>query len=120
MAMAGAPNIAVAKRAGLRVDLARLAAEGDGWSTPDARYALKTYGAAYEWPSPGERSAAAQRATHPVVRVAELGTEPVNLTIALTEPVLPPAAADGAKPKRPVRARQQAVTDGGTRPSTNH
>ncbi|HEX2064806.1 MAG TPA: nitrite/sulfite reductase, partial [Acidimicrobiales bacterium] len=28
----------------MRVDLARLAAEGDGWLTPEDRYALKTYG----------------------------------------------------------------------------
>ena len=39
-----APNIPGIKRAGLPVDLARLAAEGDGWLTPDDRYALKTYG----------------------------------------------------------------------------
>jgi sulfite reductase beta subunit-like hemoprotein len=32
------------KRAGLPVDLERLAAEGDGWLTPEDRYALKTYG----------------------------------------------------------------------------
>jgi sulfite reductase beta subunit-like hemoprotein len=39
-----APNIAVAKAAGLQVDFERLAAEGDGWLTPEDRYALKTYG----------------------------------------------------------------------------
>lgn len=39
-----APNIPAVKRAGLRVDLARLAAEGDEWLTPEDRYALKTYG----------------------------------------------------------------------------
>ena len=38
------PNIPAAKRAGLAVDLARLAAEGDGWLTPEDRYALKTHG----------------------------------------------------------------------------
>ncbi|HKH03628.1 MAG TPA: nitrite/sulfite reductase [Acidimicrobiales bacterium] len=38
------PNIPAAKRAGLPVDLARLAAEGDGWLTPEDRYALKTHG----------------------------------------------------------------------------
>ena len=41
--MAG-PNIPAAKRAGLPVDLARLTAEGDGWLTPEDRYALKTHG----------------------------------------------------------------------------
>ena len=41
--MAG-PNIPAAKRAGLPVDLARLSAEGDGWLTPEDRYALKTHG----------------------------------------------------------------------------
>ncbi|HET6952071.1 MAG TPA: nitrite/sulfite reductase [Acidimicrobiales bacterium] len=40
-----APNIPAVKRAGLPVDLPRLAAEGDGWLTPEDRYALKTYGA---------------------------------------------------------------------------
>jgi sulfite reductase beta subunit-like hemoprotein len=40
-----APNIPAAKRAGLPVDFDRLAAEGDGWLTPEDRYALKTYGA---------------------------------------------------------------------------
>lgn len=39
-----APDIPAAKRAGLPVDLARLAAEGDGWLTPEDRYALKTHG----------------------------------------------------------------------------
>jgi sulfite reductase beta subunit-like hemoprotein/nitrite reductase/ring-hydroxylating ferredoxin subunit len=39
-----APNIPAAKRAGLVVDMARLAAEGDGWLTPEERYALKTHG----------------------------------------------------------------------------
>ena len=38
------PNIPAAKRAGLPVDLDRLATEGDGWLTPEDRYALKTYG----------------------------------------------------------------------------
>ncbi len=43
--MAGpAPDIPGAKRAGLPVDLERLAAEGDGWLTPEDRYALKTHG----------------------------------------------------------------------------
>jgi sulfite reductase beta subunit-like hemoprotein len=41
--MAG-PNIPAAKRAGLPVDFARLTAEGDGWLTPEDRYALKTHG----------------------------------------------------------------------------
>ena len=40
----GHPNIPAAKRAGLPVDLARLTAEGDGWLTPEDRYALKTHG----------------------------------------------------------------------------
>ncbi|HYH50752.1 MAG TPA: Rieske 2Fe-2S domain-containing protein [Acidimicrobiia bacterium] len=39
-----APDIPGIKRAGLPVDLERLAAEGDGWLTPEDRYALKTYG----------------------------------------------------------------------------
>src|SRR3954468_12442376 len=39
-----APNIPAAKRAGLPVDLDRLSAEGDGWLTPEDRYALKTHG----------------------------------------------------------------------------
>jgi sulfite reductase beta subunit-like hemoprotein len=38
------PDIPAAKRAGLPVDLARLTAEGDGWLTPEDRYALKTHG----------------------------------------------------------------------------
>jgi sulfite reductase beta subunit-like hemoprotein len=38
------PDIPAAKRAGLRVDFARLAAEGDSWLSADDRYALKTYG----------------------------------------------------------------------------
>jgi sulfite reductase beta subunit-like hemoprotein len=42
--MAAAPNIPAVKRAGLPADLARLAAEGDGWLTPEDRYALKTHG----------------------------------------------------------------------------
>jgi sulfite reductase beta subunit-like hemoprotein len=39
-----APNIPAAKRAGLPVDIERLAAEGTGWLTPEDRYALKTHG----------------------------------------------------------------------------
>jgi sulfite reductase beta subunit-like hemoprotein len=39
-----APDIPAVKRAGLVVDLDRLAAEGDDWLTPEDRYALKTYG----------------------------------------------------------------------------
>ncbi|MGH9232491.1 MAG: nitrite/sulfite reductase [Acidimicrobiales bacterium] len=39
-----APDIPAVKRAGLPVDLERLAVEGDGWLTPEARYALKTHG----------------------------------------------------------------------------
>lgn len=39
-----APDIPGAKRAGLPVDLDRLAAEGDGWLSAEDRYALKTYG----------------------------------------------------------------------------
>jgi sulfite reductase beta subunit-like hemoprotein len=39
-----APNIPAVKRAGLPVDLERLAAEGDEWLAPEDRYALKTYG----------------------------------------------------------------------------
>ena len=39
-----APNIPAAKRAGLPVDIDRLATEGDGWLSPEERYALKTYG----------------------------------------------------------------------------
>lgn len=38
------PDIPAAKRAGLPVDLERLAAEGDGWMTPGDRYALKMHG----------------------------------------------------------------------------
>src|SRR5438552_1580084 len=38
------PDIPGAKRAGLPVDVARLAREGDGWLTPEERYALKTHG----------------------------------------------------------------------------
>lgn len=41
--MAGV-DIPGAKRAGLPVDLARLAAEGDSWLAPEERYALKTHG----------------------------------------------------------------------------
>jgi sulfite reductase beta subunit-like hemoprotein len=39
-----APDIPSAKRAGLPVDVERLARDGDGWLTPEERYALKTYG----------------------------------------------------------------------------
>jgi sulfite reductase beta subunit-like hemoprotein len=39
-----APDIPSAKRAGLPVDLDRLTADGDGWLTPEDRYALKTHG----------------------------------------------------------------------------
>ena len=39
-----APDIPGAKRRGLPVDLDRLAAEGDGWLSPEDRYALKTHG----------------------------------------------------------------------------
>jgi sulfite reductase beta subunit-like hemoprotein len=39
-----APDITAAKRAGLPVDLERLARDGDGWLTPEDRYALKTRG----------------------------------------------------------------------------
>jgi sulfite reductase beta subunit-like hemoprotein len=38
------PDIPAAKRAGLRVDLERLAVDGDGWLSPEERYALKTHG----------------------------------------------------------------------------
>jgi sulfite reductase beta subunit-like hemoprotein len=41
--MAG-PNIPDAKRAGLPVDVSRLARDGADWLTPDERYALKTHG----------------------------------------------------------------------------
>ncbi len=37
-------SIPDAKRAGLPVDLARLSSDGDGWLTPNDRYALKTHG----------------------------------------------------------------------------
>ena len=37
-------SIPRAKRAGLRVDLARMTVEGDGWLVPDDRYSLKTHG----------------------------------------------------------------------------
>ncbi|MGH8973304.1 MAG: hypothetical protein ACRD0C_08880, partial [Acidimicrobiia bacterium] len=40
----GAPDVPGAKRAGLKVDFERLAAEGDSCLTPEDRYALKTYG----------------------------------------------------------------------------
>jgi len=39
-----APDIPGIKRAGLPVDFARLAAEGDDWLTPEDRYALKPWG----------------------------------------------------------------------------
>lgn len=39
-----APDIPAAKRAGLQVDLDRLAREGDSWLTPEDRYALKMHG----------------------------------------------------------------------------
>jgi sulfite reductase beta subunit-like hemoprotein len=38
------PDIPAAKRAGLLVDLDRLSAEGDGWLSPEERYALKMHG----------------------------------------------------------------------------
>jgi sulfite reductase beta subunit-like hemoprotein len=38
------PDIPAAKRAGLPVDLDRLAADGDAWLSPEDRYALKTWG----------------------------------------------------------------------------
>jgi sulfite reductase beta subunit-like hemoprotein len=38
------PNIPAAKRAGLPVDIDRLATDGDDWLTPEERYALKTWG----------------------------------------------------------------------------
>jgi sulfite reductase beta subunit-like hemoprotein/nitrite reductase/ring-hydroxylating ferredoxin subunit len=38
------PDIPGAKRAGLPVDLDRLATDGDGWLKPEERYALKTWG----------------------------------------------------------------------------
>ncbi|HEX3542342.1 MAG TPA: nitrite/sulfite reductase [Acidimicrobiales bacterium] len=37
-------DIPAAKRGGLGIDLERLAQQGDGWLTPEDRYALKTYG----------------------------------------------------------------------------
>jgi sulfite reductase beta subunit-like hemoprotein len=37
-------DIPAAKRAGLPVDLERLGRDGDGWLTPEDRYALKTHG----------------------------------------------------------------------------
>ncbi|MEY2417810.1 MAG: ferredoxin-nitrite reductase [Actinomycetota bacterium] len=39
-----APDVPAAKRAGLAVDIDRLAVDGDDWLTPAQRYALKTYG----------------------------------------------------------------------------
>ena len=39
-----APDVPGAKRAGLPVDLERLGRDGDGWLTPEERYALKTFG----------------------------------------------------------------------------
>jgi sulfite reductase beta subunit-like hemoprotein len=42
--VAAAPNIPAVKRAGLPVDLERLGVEGDGWLSPEDRYALKTHG----------------------------------------------------------------------------
>lgn len=38
------PDIPAAKRAGLPVDLERLATDGDAWLSPEERYALKTRG----------------------------------------------------------------------------
>lgn len=38
------PDIPGVKRAGLPIDLDRLAVEGDGWLTPEDRYVLKTHG----------------------------------------------------------------------------
>jgi sulfite reductase beta subunit-like hemoprotein len=38
------PDIPAAKRAGLPVDIERLARDGDGWLSPEERYALKTHG----------------------------------------------------------------------------
>ena len=54
------PNIPAAKRAGLPVDLDRLAAEGDGWLTPEERYALEDLRRLHAAPGPrvhGPRSA---------------------------------------------------------------
>ncbi len=39
-----APDIPAAKQAGLPVDLPRLERDGDGWLSPEDRYALKTWG----------------------------------------------------------------------------
>ena len=39
-----APDVPAAKRAGLSIDIDRLATDGDGWLTPEDRYALKTHG----------------------------------------------------------------------------
>ena len=39
-----APNIPAAKRSGLVVDIDRLETDGDGWLTPEDRYALKMHG----------------------------------------------------------------------------
>src|SRR5688572_25412997 len=39
-----APNIPLAKRSGLPVDLERLTADGDSWLSPEERYALKMHG----------------------------------------------------------------------------
>jgi len=38
------PNIPAAKRAGLPVDIDRMATDGDDWLSPEERYALKTWG----------------------------------------------------------------------------
>jgi sulfite reductase beta subunit-like hemoprotein len=38
------PDIPAAKRAGLPIDLERLERDGDGWLSPEDRYALKTHG----------------------------------------------------------------------------
>jgi len=38
------PDLPAAKRAGLPVDVGRLAREGDAWLSPEERYALKTHG----------------------------------------------------------------------------
>ena len=64
----GPPDIPAAKRAGLPVDLDRLAAEGDGWLTADDRYALKTQGVCAQLqpgrlhgPRPGARRRAPHR-----------------------------------------------------------
>jgi len=47
-----APNIPAAKAAGLPVDLDHLAADGDGWLTPEDRYSLKTWGVCTQLQSP--------------------------------------------------------------------